>query len=522
MQALHDAGEEVPLPLPPQQSVSGVPINRTSHALVCSGGAPGGSLTSSGAATEWETSASELSAGDRVHATVQERWEQGSACVLVLDAEDALMYQRFTAAAAVAYSAAAASHGSGAKELPAELLQEHMRGAVVALKGSPHPIPSFVSPADAYGAFHGVLSEAEADAVWVAGEGGTQARWPWMVERRLVAEPRQMVWGSVLYIPEEFNGRGNYTMFARELLQSVRLYGGRLNEALGIFVCAHPVDEAFQCDAINNITQRYGAKTVRMEYPVWRGTKLRQGHLMKALYFSLPEVAAARVGIFLDLDVLVLGDITRQVVSPRHLRMTPAGKGFKEIGGYGMGNDKQWKIHGFEGTPKELLMVPVGDRGGPKLWCANSGVITCPAHVCHEMGTDLAERAAVDIANHGSWHGKDQSLFAVTFYRLRPPFLMLPYGANLQPLAADYICKLNEEHLYVYHYKAMVNRDDKLPQMQSFKGTCGPQREFNALVPHFLGLTADHALERTIDELCFGAWHRCGTVRDQVLALAPQ
>ena len=447
MAELFEAGEVVPLRNPVQESMVGAEVNITHHVQICSG-------------------------------------RSTRFCVLVLDADDAMVFQRHTTLLAMEFLA------SGA---PTNDVSEHFEGA------EPLEIPPLVSPAGRYGSFQDSLTGEQLDIVWSYDGENTTARWGWMKERSIVVEPRDVVWGTVIFFHTKKARTRDYLLRIENLARSMRYNGGRLNEAEGILLCVTIPREADRCNEPRRIARRFNMTAIAIDwYPEWLNwlkVHADQANLLKTDFLTHPRVLSAKVSMFIDADIIIFED-PLPFVSPRHLRMSTGGGGSRPGSRLLNGHEENWAQHGFEKPPKGPCSRAYD--GTEEWWFHNGGMMWAPSHIMRVMGEELIQRAVVDINADGPWHGRDQLLISLSYYRTLPPFIVLPNSVNFQSQFSKVACKSSyaEQRCIAYHYKDRMEEASGVPTKTTIGSKCDFKNDFNAKLKRYCERVAND-LERS-------------------------
>jgi hypothetical protein len=285
-----------------------------------------------------------------------------------------------------------------------------------------------------WGDFNDVLTRKEVEEV----ENYSR---DWLVQNDLSVEAEDIFFVFIMYAEDKLNlWKHNIEAMALSLQQN----GGELKKGSGALLVYTPHGEKRpNLDVLTPLLEANNIEIVFMPTP-WQEdmSKAWTLHFLKTDVASYAPAWERKIVMFMDLDMLILGDIV-PFVSPRHLRMTPATTVVTV-------ESAAWRRHGFQSE---------GDRtmhhfGTMEAAYYNSGVMIAPAKIFAAFLRQTEREAEIELkADRHDLLGRDQVMFEFAHYTLDPPFLELPHDLNLDSaLAQNLACQvLNTPLIYHYH-----------------------------------------------------------------------
>lgn len=297
-----------------------------------------------------------------------------------------------------------------------------------------------------WGDFNDVLTEKEVKEI----EDTCLA---WLVENALAVEPEDIFFVFIMY--SEDNVRV-WKQKIEAMVLSLQKNGGRLKKASGALLVYTPHGEKPpNLNILAPLLETNNIEIVFMPTPwgedmsdVWTL------HFLKTDVASYAPAWERSIVMFLDLDMLILGDLV-PYISPRHLRMTPATT-VPEV------TKDAWRRHGMQ-SEGERTMHHFGQME-PAYY--NSGVMIAPAKILAALLVQTEREAEIELdAGVLDWLGRDQVMFEFAHYALDPPFLELPHDVNLDSaLSQNLACQvLSNPIIYHYHRNPLLDGIPPIP-----------------------------------------------------------
>lgn len=261
--------------------------------------------------------------------------------------------------------------------------------------------------------------------------------WDCLLERDLAVDPEDVF---ILFMMYAENSASLWRHKVEAMVLSLQKNGGKLKKSHGALLVYTPHGEdPPDLRELEPLLLANGFEIVYMPTP--RLSDGRTLHFLKTDLISYRIAWEHRFIIFMDLDMLILGDVV-PFISPRHLRMVPATH-FRDV------NASLWQRHGFSGQPERVM----NHFGTMRAAYYNSGLMIAPSRVLAEflLQAEREARLELDAGTH-DFLTRDQVMFQLAFYTLRPPFLQLPHDLNLDSaIAPDEGCKVLSTPI-IYHY----------------------------------------------------------------------